>query len=460
MKIVLLTGLVFLFSLGIYSWVQSSRKAALLKKYQEDNGIYFSHDYPDWVFEYGLDVFVPETSFLSFEVVTFKSDEEVEEFGQYFDFAKVKMLSFDGEEVTNKSIGYLKNLNSVSMMDITSTQINDEGFQKLPPMPELVAIWLFNVQMSDDALKGLEQFPKLEEVSFFEVKLTDTGISNLRNCKSLGSFTFDRVPLTEKGVLALAELPELVDLNLSHLEADRISSQTFQAICQHQELASLTLDLDFDKENLTLLTDLPNFNSLSLPDMELTDDDLATFSPLANLENLELRGKTITSKGLGPLLLSSQLFSLGLREVPLTSEIIELLKEKKNLQILTIEGGILDRETAQAMNGLKAEWLTLYFEKMNIEPGALEALLSEKLFSDLQFQEIPLTVSDLETLRFLPENSSLSLTDMEITPEHLEVIKHLKQLAFLSLSSDSLSEQTEQELKTALPNCQIYINLD
>lgn len=78
-------------------------------------------------------------------------------------------------------------LEKVTALDLTGTQITDEGLKEVVKLQKLEALWLSNTKITDENLKELAKLQKLQELFLDGTKVTAAGVAELKkampNCE-------------------------------------------------------------------------------------------------------------------------------------------------------------------------------------------------------------------------------------------------------------------------------------
>jgi Leucine-rich repeat (LRR) protein len=203
---------------------------------------------------------------------------------QLVKWPKLERLNLRGTKVTSRVFGYLGRIRTLRSLDLSHTQIDDEGFEELASLPYLEELSIGGNRLNGSALVALKAIPTLRRLDASGLQRVDSGLWGL--------------PLTDANVQRLAALKQLRHLSLSGATlADRGVDRP-----GHPEAERTTMP------DLSALTALEALETLDLSRTPITLDRLAPLLELRNLKELAL--------GLTPQLARDDLMAhLGGRKV-------------------------------------------------------------------------------------------------------------------------------------------------
>ncbi|MEZ6047599.1 MAG: hypothetical protein R3C11_18870 [Planctomycetaceae bacterium] len=446
--------LLLLCLLGVFMWFQARQKINYLERMEAEGKFYSSSIYPSWVYQYGLDGVLPESYFQQIDMVQFESDKEVEEFRRYFEFSDLSDISLYSEQITNRTVSLLGDIENLNFLYISSTSIDDAGLQQLSSLTGIQSLLLSGGNLTDAAFRNIQQATALNTISLHDMQLTDESISHLIKNRKISSYYISSVPLTSQGIDKLLEASVLINLNLSGLATTELSTAQIERLAQHQELQALGLDLNFSLTDFSHLARLPALTELKIVKVELTDNELLMLQSTNMLESLELRGKEITAKGLSHVLRNQGMFRLRLIEIPITAEVAQLLALQDYYGI-EFESTSITREVAELMPGLGGGCDSLALRHVMIEPGVIAELINTGNLTDITIDHTQPGDEDFEALKDLQEDVSfIALIGIEISESQFEILKSLTNLSAIWTEKTNLTDQQLDELKEALPDCE------
>ncbi len=189
------------------------------------------------------------------------SDEHLAEF---LDGAPNLMLVVFGKtNAGRETMAVIARIPSVTLLDMTTSPLDDEVFLELPSMPHLeecrVAV------AGDQCAAWLASCPVIARVSFQDSSLTDAGLQRLTAAKSIVSIHLHGVNVTDAGLQHLASFPLLESLGV-HASPGLTAT------------------------GISRLPDLPHLLVLDIPSELLTADSIARLRQLPKLHDLWVSG--------------------------------------------------------------------------------------------------------------------------------------------------------------------------
>ena len=355
----------------------------------------------------------------------------------------------------------LYGLNNLNMISLREINLDKDALEQLSESLPLCGI-LCNYEGSDTVLLGNSRFRMGSE----ELTLSGKGIKDIsiigecRNLKILdlsGNEISDLRPLMELSCLeqlcisnnTVSDLRPLIGLpTLNVLEAaDNLIIETMSvgAMSGLRELC-LKGNQIADFSGLEKLTGL---EVLDLRNTELTDASLPYLYSLLSLHSLDLRENTgLSDKAIGTL--KSTLGGCGV----LTSELVyeidisghAVRSDEKKLSFPSC--GIMN------LNGL--ERLTC-LEELNLSGNEIISLYQLEI-SPSRSTIKKIDLSDNQILDVLSLCNLTEVEELDLSENQIEIVaglKKLKTLKRLDLSGNPLSIDAVNELREALPNCDI-----
>jgi internalin A len=147
------------------------------------------------------------------------------------------IINLSKTRTTNATLVHLKHLPNIQTLNLTGTEVTDEGLKELVPLQKLVAfyvsekvtdaglkelaalnglsyVWLNDTQVTDAGLKELANIKKLNNVNLSGTRVTDAGLKELATLKPLQLLYLGRLTVTDAGVKELVTLEKLTLLDL------------------------------------------------------------------------------------------------------------------------------------------------------------------------------------------------------------------------------------------------------
>lgn len=258
------------------------------------------------------------------------------------------------------------------------------------------------------------------------------GIENFTSLKNLNLCNNEISDISK-----LSELSNLQNIDLSQNKIKDISSL--------KGLSSLqSLDLFGDEiSDINALKDLTSLQKLNLNSNEIYD--ISSLKELTNLQNLDLGGTQVNDISALKNLTNLQNLELGGIQV----DDISALKDLTNLQSLGLgETQISDLNSLKNLS--KLQTLMLYDTKISdISPLKGLVNLQTLYLDDTQ-------ISNISVLKEIPNLKTLTLGNAQ--ERDVNALKDLTNLKSLCLVGIRISDSSIQELKEALPECDIFRN--
>ncbi|MBX9666694.1 MAG: protein kinase [Candidatus Obscuribacterales bacterium] len=231
----------------------------------------------------------------------------------------------------------LANLTGIPLraLSIYPSAIDDQGLKFLPVFPRLGALSLPESKIEGSTLRLLEKQRKLTFINLSNSPLTDQGLRNLNGCKQLNEIEISGCKnVTGATLSSLKVLPRLHTLGLSDTN---VRPEFLCGLRSFPMLGRLKLNaVKVDQSVLQLLA-TSKFASLSLKNVELTDEDIARIvSCNKRLRILELGHRPSLSIRTIKKIADSQITSLTIARVPLSHEAFAALARSNNLSSLNL----------------------------------------------------------------------------------------------------------------------------
>jgi hypothetical protein len=284
-------------------------------------------------------------------------------------------------------------------------------------------------------------------------KCADTDLKALADLKSLGSLTLYRTAVTDAGLKDLAALKTLTSLDLG---ATKITDAGLKELAGLSALESLTLNgTQITGAGLKDLAALNKLGSLSLSDSRLTDEGLKAVGEIESLRSLDLSQTKITGSGLRDLSRLQWLERLNLSFTGLTDAGLQGLPKWPELQILSLHRTAVTDAGLMELAGLKS-LQHLILSATGVTGSGLSALTARKLLERLELGSAKVTDEGLKGLAGLATLEMLDLDgNGQVTDAGLKELAGLTALQSLNLARTKVTKAGVDDLKKALPECQI-----
>ena len=385
----------------------------------------------------------------------------------------LKRLSLAGTPIGDKQLAFVASLSNLELLDLTGCPITDAG-------------------LSDHVTR----LSRLQALSVGGTGVGDPGIGSLAACRSLRILRLSDTAVTATGLLPLAKLPQLTRLDLAgcavdlatltavgrfgqlkrldllrttlppeamakwaaeHTECVVVSSvdPLLAALAAGTEKKPVTLDAAV-RQVAEVEGSKSQGLSVTVTDADLTDVGLARLSALEGLTRLVLNGVGVTDAGLGPLETSASLRVLDLSSTSITDHASVNLSRLVDLTELSLADTDFSDRGLSRLKGLeKLESLDL--AGLSISADGLTAALPK--FTSLRYlnlSETWIVNADLRVLGTVENLESLAIRDTVISDRGIAAISTLKSLKRLWIERTRITEKGSEELKKALPGCEIF----
>jgi serine/threonine protein kinase/Leucine-rich repeat (LRR) protein len=290
----------------------------------------------------------------------------------------------------------------------------DATFEKLMHLdPSRKDVYLQDTNVNDAALPALVRLKQLAYLGLNGTKITDLAINPLVQIPSLTTLELNDTKLSAKAIARLASLP-----NLAVLKLDGTAT---------------------DDSDLLALSKMPNLNTLDVSDTAITDKGLAYLAKAPKLTHLSINGTDITNKGL-EYLAHSKMTSIDMWDTKASSGALEILKDCKNLQRLTVSRLKLSKSDLAALSGFKALYYLQLHHIHNLMPGDVQNLVGLKSLGELYIDDCPITDADAGCFSQMTQLTILGLSRTKITDQTLMRITNLQRLKKLWLQESNITD--------------------
>ena len=416
-------------------------------------------------------------------------------------------LTLSADNLTN--ITPLSSLGGLVFLDLSDNSISD--LHPLSNLRELKTLYLDNNPITD--FSPLYSLAQLEMLSIRGIGVTDEQLRELSealpSCKIHSETSGETVndSVSEVTVGSLSFRTDAEELDLSNMGISDLSPLT---VCKGLRKLDITGNSVSD---LTPLMDLPELEWLSFKDNQVVDlrplmgmrslrfinaegngitstaplarlaeltelylafnplEDLSGLSGLTNLRRLGLENVSLTDSDLVMLASMSSLDVLRIYDNPaLTGEAVDELKsslrgckiEHSDLVYFVDFSGARVREDASEANlaGLGISDISAILKLKNLEKIDLSSNEIENIYS-FQYLKAPLRelriannrISDGTALMYLDSLEVLDVSNNSLFS--VSPIKQIRTLKWLNISGNPIGDEQLEELRAALPDCEI-----
>ena len=294
---------------------------------------------------------------------------------------------------------------------------------------ELSAVTLVqNPKASDAGLAIFKNCKNLTTLYLLESGLTDSGLAHFKGCKNLTSLTLVSNLMSDAGVAHFKDCKNLTSLTL--------------------------VSIVLSDAGLAIFKDDKNLTTLYLHCTQVTDAGLAHFQNCKNLTNLNLSSNLMSDAGLAHFKDCKNLTSLNLSSNLMSDAGVALFKDCKNLTSLTLVSSVLsDAGLAIFKDCQNLTHLVLVVTQ--VSDAGLAYFKDRKNLIVLDLSETKVSDAGLAHIKDCQSLSHLYLRTIRVSDAGLPDLASLPNLAGMDLRNTRLSLRGHEQLKAALPKCQI-----
>jgi hypothetical protein len=123
-------------------------------------------------------------------------------------------LQLFGTEVSDVGLKDLKDLKNLTTLGLAFTKVTDVGLKQLKDLQNLILLDLGNTKVTDAGLKELKVLQNLAFLKLDTTKVTDAGLKELKVLEKLTSLDLGSTQTTDVGLTELKNLKHLTKLDL------------------------------------------------------------------------------------------------------------------------------------------------------------------------------------------------------------------------------------------------------
>jgi internalin A len=244
---------------------------------------------------------------------------------------QLKELRLAQSKVTGSSLAPFVNLRS---LDLSYSQVNDEGLQSLEGMKNLQRLLLQDTLVTDAGLRHLKDLTRLEELDLHGCRISGAGLAHLRGLTQLRKLNLLGATITDEGLDALSAMRGLQELNLYR---SRVTNAGIQKLEAKKRL--LSVDLRYTRVTRSGVDAL----RAALPECHILDSAGQPAGPAAGVSKAPGKGdKGIADwvRRLGGTVQMSdgRVVSLSLAATAVTDSQLQALDGLSQLRNLDLEG--------------------------------------------------------------------------------------------------------------------------
>ncbi len=368
------------------------------------------------------------------------------------DCKNLRGLVLNGLQVSDVGLAHLKDCQNLTNLELAITQVSDAG---LAHFKNLTSLELGATRVSDAGLPDLASLPSLAKLSLVSTRVSLRGHEQLKTALPKCQITWSEpnrsvaemvlvlggtVTIGNPGPPESRPIPTATDLPTDFFQVRRVSlvgvTQPLAELLQQMSwlrfpefdhLESLDLSGTGGAQFFSLLAPIHSLQELNLTK---TGVNLFLLPKLPSLKRLVLDDNGIDGPGLASLEKQSALTELSLVNTGVNDQLLAHLPKLPALQRLVLDG-----------NDIRGGGLTYLRDR----PELIDLSLGCPLLTDL-------TAKNLTELKQLKR---LSLAGSGLTNAGIKHLASLTNLESLDLRRTKVTAAGIDELKAALPKCQI-----
>jgi hypothetical protein len=140
------------------------------------------------------------------------------------ELVNVDRLDLSFSQVTDEGMRQITGLAELYWLKLEGTQVTDAGLQHLKGLPNLAALYLGSTQVTDTGLEHLKGLTKLRSLGLSDTQVTDDSLKHLKSMTNLESLDIENTDVTGEGMKRLQQA--LPNCDISH-ESLRIGGGGF-----------------------------------------------------------------------------------------------------------------------------------------------------------------------------------------------------------------------------------------
>lgn len=133
------------------------------------------------------------------------------------------------DAITDKGVEQLKDLRSLSKLQLGATHLSDKGVVTLAGLSSLTSLGLQETNVTDGAAASLAKISSLSELNLSKTGITDAGVQALASLPSLKILKISLNHISNNGVKSLIKLKHLHFLDITATDIDREHAKAIQA---------------------------------------------------------------------------------------------------------------------------------------------------------------------------------------------------------------------------------------
>lgn len=227
----------------------------------------------------------------------------------------------------------LKNLASLSHLDLTSASVDDATLRDLGRWTSLHSLILRDTEITDKTLSRIGDFQELRRLDVENTMITDEGLAALSPQLPLSVLNLTGTNISDRGLRHLSGQKHLTHLYLGRTGVCGPGLQHLSNVASLQKLSLGVTDVTSD--SVAHLQNLRNLEWLRLSDTKIDDGAFQHLTRLTNLRSLFLNGTSVTDEGVSTFELPRPLKVLDISNSGVTAyRASSIAESRRSLKVL------------------------------------------------------------------------------------------------------------------------------
>ena len=351
-------------------------------------------------------------------------------------------LPMEAFELTNVSLGHnakvsdvglanLKDCNHLKQLNLAATPVTDAGLAHFRNCKSLIFLALNSTQISDAGLGYFTDNKNLTKLGLSNTKVSDAGLAHFQGCNNLTDL--DLTNCTQVGDAGLSHFKGCQNLAILMLNATQVTDAGLAIFKDRENLTHLLLKgcVDVTDSGLSNFRDCKRLRILSVGlNPQITDAGMANFRGCDELTVLDVDGTKVTDVGLANFRDCKKVTYLDFSYTQVT------------------DAGLANFKDCSALESLA-------LGNTKISDTGLADLVGFENLDQLALEGTQVSDTGLTHIKHCQHLTVLNLDLTRVSDAGLADLASLPKLSVLIIPRTRISLRGYEQLKTALPKCQI-----